>query len=52
MQEVTQTFQVLGRMTVNAFWEGVLAGYAIAVPVGAIAILIIETAWGRTPAPR
>ena len=26
-----------------AFWEGVLAGYGIAIPVGAIAILIIET---------
>lgn len=25
------------------FWEGVLAGYGIAIPVGAIAILIIET---------
>jgi threonine/homoserine/homoserine lactone efflux protein len=27
----------------NAFWEGVLAGYGIAIPVGAIAILIVET---------
>lgn len=26
-----------------AFWEGVLAGYGIAIPVGAVAILIIET---------
>lgn len=26
----------------NAFWEGVLAGYGIAVPVGAIAILIVN----------
>jgi threonine/homoserine/homoserine lactone efflux protein len=26
-----------------AFWEGVLAGYGIAIPVGAIAILIVET---------
>ncbi len=26
----------------NAFWEGVLAGYAIAIPVGAIAILIVD----------
>jgi threonine/homoserine/homoserine lactone efflux protein len=26
-----------------AFWEGVVAGYGIAIPVGAIAILIIET---------
>jgi threonine/homoserine/homoserine lactone efflux protein len=25
-----------------AFWEGVLAGYGIAIPVGAIAILIID----------
>ena len=24
----------------NAFWEGVLAGYGIAIPVGAIAILL------------
>jgi threonine/homoserine/homoserine lactone efflux protein len=31
----------------NAFWEGLLAGYAIAVPVGAIAILILETAMRR-----
>ena len=27
----------------NAFWTGVLAGYGIAIPVGAIAILILET---------
>jgi threonine/homoserine/homoserine lactone efflux protein len=27
-----------------AFWEGVLAGYGIAIPVGAIAILIIDVA--------
>ncbi|MFO7299225.1 MAG: LysE family transporter [Actinomycetes bacterium] len=27
----------------SAFWSGVVAGYGIAVPVGAIAILIIET---------
>ncbi len=26
----------------TAFWEGVVAGYGIAIPVGAIAILIIE----------
>lgn len=26
----------------NAFWQGVLAGYGIAIPVGAIAILIVE----------
>jgi|BarGraNGADG00212_2_1021979.scaffolds.fasta_scaffold12249_1 threonine/homoserine/homoserine lactone efflux protein len=25
-----------------AFWEGVLAGYGIAVPVGAIAVLIVD----------
>lgn len=30
-----------------AFWEGMLAGYGIAVPVGAIAILIIEVALQR-----
>jgi arginine exporter protein ArgO len=29
------------------FWEGVLAGYGIAVPVGAIAVLILETALRR-----
>jgi threonine/homoserine/homoserine lactone efflux protein len=28
----------------SAFWEGVVAGYGIAIPVGAIAILIVETA--------
>jgi arginine exporter protein ArgO len=27
---------------VTAFWEGVVAGYGIAIPVGAIAVLIIE----------
>ena len=27
-----------------AFWEGVIAGYGIAIPVGAIAILIVDTA--------
>jgi threonine/homoserine/homoserine lactone efflux protein len=26
----------------TAFWEGVLAGYGIAIPVGAIAILIVD----------
>jgi threonine/homoserine/homoserine lactone efflux protein len=26
----------------HAFWEGVLAGYGIAIPVGAIAILIVD----------
>jgi len=30
-----------------AFWEGVLAGYGIAIPVGAIAILIVDTALRR-----
>lgn len=28
----------------NAFWTGAVAGYGIAIPVGAIAVLIIETA--------
>lgn len=27
----------------RAFWEGMLAGYGIAIPVGAIAVLIVET---------
>lgn len=27
----------------TAFWEGVIAGYGIAVPVGAIGVLIIDT---------
>ena len=27
-----------------AFWEGMIAGYGIAIPVGAIAILIVDTA--------
>lgn len=31
----------------TAFWEGVLAGYGIAIPVGAIAILIVETGLRR-----
>lgn len=30
-----------------AFWEGMLAGYGIAIPVGAIAILIIEASLRR-----
>lgn len=30
-----------------AFWEGVLAGYGIAIPVGAIAILIIDVSLRR-----
>ena len=28
----------------SAFWEGMVAGFGIAIPVGAIAILIVETA--------
>jgi arginine exporter protein ArgO len=32
---------------VHAFWTGALAGYGIAIPVGAIAILIIETGLRR-----
>ncbi len=31
----------------RAFWEGALAGYGIAVPVGAIAILIVDAALRR-----
>ena len=31
----------------KAFWEGVVAGYGIAVPVGAIAILIIDAGLQR-----
>ena len=31
----------------NAFWEGVLAGYGIAIPVGAIAILIVDVGLRR-----
>ncbi|MGH9520708.1 MAG: LysE family transporter [Terriglobales bacterium] len=31
----------------NAFWTGAAAGYGIAIPVGAIAILIIETGLHR-----
>jgi arginine exporter protein ArgO len=30
-------------MNLQSFWEGVLAGYGIAVPVGAIAVLILDT---------
>ncbi len=29
-------------MELQSFWQGVIAGYGIAVPVGAIAVLIIE----------
>jgi len=32
------------KISVMAFWEGVLAGYGIAIPVGAIALLIIDVA--------
>jgi arginine exporter protein ArgO len=31
----------------SAFWQGVIAGYGIAVPVGAIAVLIIDLALRR-----
>jgi arginine exporter protein ArgO len=31
----------------DAFWEGVLAGYGIAIPVGAIAILIVDVGLRR-----
>ena len=31
----------------TAFWEGVLAGYGIAIPVGAIAILIVDVGLRR-----
>lgn len=31
----------------NAFWQGVIAGYGIAIPVGAIAVLIIDLALRR-----
>lgn len=31
----------------NALWTGAVAGYGIAIPVGAIAVLIIETALRR-----
>lgn len=34
-------------MDQQAFWDGVLAGYGIAIPVGAIAVLIIETSIRR-----
>ena len=34
-------------MDPQAFWDGVLAGYGIAIPVGAIAVLIIETSIRR-----
>jgi arginine exporter protein ArgO len=31
----------------TAFWEGVLAGYGIAIPVGAIAVLIVDAGLRR-----
>ena len=34
-------------MEFQSFWEGVLAGYGIAIPVGAIAVLIIEVSIRR-----
>lgn len=36
-----------GCVAIDAFWRGVLAGYGIAIPVGAIAILIVEGALRR-----
>lgn len=30
-----------------SFWEGILAGYGIAIPVGAIAVLIVDTSLRR-----
>jgi arginine exporter protein ArgO len=33
-----------GTQLMTAFWEGLIAGYGIAIPVGAIAILIMDTA--------
>lgn len=34
-------------MDMQSFWDGMLAGYGIAIPVGAIAVLIIETSIRR-----
>ncbi|TFH36584.1 MAG: lysine transporter LysE [Anaerolineales bacterium] len=34
-------------MDLQAFWEGAIAGYGIAVPVGAIAVLIIDASIRR-----
>ena len=34
-------------MDFQSFWDGVLAGYGIAVPVGAIAVLIINVSIRR-----
>jgi threonine/homoserine/homoserine lactone efflux protein len=33
--------------SVNALWEGALAGYGIAIPVGAIAVLIVDAGLRR-----
>jgi threonine/homoserine/homoserine lactone efflux protein len=38
-------------MWVDTFWEGVLAGYGIAIPVGAVAILIVEQGIRRGLSP-
>lgn len=35
----------------HAFWEGALAGYGIAIPVGAIAVLLVNLAMRRGFAP-
>ncbi|MDQ3915018.1 MAG: LysE family transporter [Actinomycetota bacterium] len=35
----------------DAFWEGALAGYGIAIPVGAIAVLLVDLAMRRGFAP-
>jgi threonine/homoserine/homoserine lactone efflux protein len=34
-------------MHIQSFWDGILAGYGIAIPVGAIAVLIIDTSIRR-----
>jgi threonine/homoserine/homoserine lactone efflux protein len=33
--------------TMSALWEGMLAGYGIAIPIGAIAVLLLETSVRR-----
>lgn len=44
----SRTLCVLGGwVELETFWRGVLAGYGIAIPVGAIAILIVEGALRR-----
>jgi hypothetical protein len=35
------------QMEFQSFWDGVLAGYGIAIPVGAIAVLIIDVSIRR-----